>query len=137
MARYVLVMANSTDRRFRLFAYGTFLSGEPGHEILETAEALGEATTAPNYTLVELGVYAGLLETGRTVVHGELYEVTFKVLSDCDSRCDHPARFHRGRVVLSDGSEAHTYFVHVDQARGRRRLAHGDWKSRFAPRRFR
>ncbi len=130
-------MPAPTDRRFRLFVYGTFLSGQPGHDVLEPAQPLGEATTADKYTLVELGVYAGLLDTGRTAVRGELYEVDFKTLSACDVRCDHPARFHRGRVVLSDGSEAHTYFVHVDQARGLRRLSHGDWKSRFAPRRYR
>lgn len=130
-------MTAPRDRRFRLFVYGTFLSGQPGHDLLETASALGEATTAAKYTLVELGVYAGLLETGRTAVHGELYEVDFKTLSACDKRCDHPARFHRGEVELSDGSTAYTYFVHVDQARGRRRLSHGDWRSRFAPRRYR
>jgi gamma-glutamylcyclotransferase (GGCT)/AIG2-like uncharacterized protein YtfP len=130
-------MVSPQDRRFRLFVYGTFLSGQPGHDALESAELIGEAVTAGKYTLVELGVYAGLLDTGRTAVHGELYEVDFKILSACDVRCDHPARFHRGRVVLSDDSAAHTYFVHVDQARGLRRLSHGDWKSRFAPRRYR
>ena len=130
-------MTAPQGRSFRLFVYCTFLSGQPGHDLLEAATLLGEATTAAKYTLVELGVYAGMLETGRTAVHGELYEVDFKTLNASDSRCDHPARFHRGEVELSDGSTAYAYFVHVDQARGRRRLSHGDWRARFAPRRYR
>jgi len=29
--------------------------------------------------------------------------------------------------------QAHTYLMTADQVRGKRRLAHGDWRKRFAP----
>lgn len=118
----------------RLFVYGTLLSGEPGHSVLAAARFLGEARTAPRYTLVELGVHAGLLEGGTTEVVGEVYELDRHQMLASDKHCDHPSRFHRALVALSDGTQAYAYFVHAEQARARRRLHGGDWRRRFAPR---
>ncbi|MCA9598999.1 MAG: gamma-glutamylcyclotransferase [Myxococcales bacterium] len=125
------------DKRFRLFVYGTYLRGQPNHELLTDAKSLGPAKTQPKYTLVELNTLAGLLEGGNTEVFGELYELSYETLSRCDKHSDHPARFHRGTVELADGSEAEAYLVFADQARARRRLRHGDWRRRFAPARER
>ncbi len=122
------------ERLERLFVYGTLMSGEPGHGVLAGARFVGAARTQPRYTLVELGVHAGLLESGSAEVVGEVYELGRHQMLACDKHCDHPARFHRALVELSDGSPAYAYLVHADQARARRRLHGGDWRRRFAPR---
>lgn len=118
----------------RLFVYGTLMSGEPGHDVLAGTRPLGAARTAPRYTLVELGVHAGLLDGGNGEVVGELYELDRRQMLVCDKHCDHPSRFHRAEIELSDGTRAFAYLVHADQARARRRLHGGDWRARFAPR---
>jgi len=127
-------MATGTDdRRFRLFVYGTFLPGEPDHELLAGAELVGPATTQPRYKLVELTGAAGLLDRGDTAVVGEVYELDVKTLAACDVKREHPVLFERRGVELSDGSVAHAYFLRHEQSRGRRRIRGGDWRNRFAP----
>jgi gamma-glutamylaminecyclotransferase len=119
-------------RSFRLFVYGTLLSGEPDADLLEGATALGAVRTAAQYHLVELGPNAALLEGGMVAVVGELYEVSAPTLARCDLKREHPVLYQRRRVTLEDQSEAYAYFLRNEQAIGRRRLPGGDWKARFA-----
>lgn len=118
----------------RFFVYGTMLSGERDHSVLGAAELLGNAITAARYTLVDIDVFAALTNHGSTSVHGELYRVEPLLLASIDRACQVPHRFQRGTVVLADGSTAETHFMTMEQVRGKRRLGHGDWLRRFAPR---
>jgi gamma-glutamylcyclotransferase (GGCT)/AIG2-like uncharacterized protein YtfP len=118
----------------RLFVYDSLLAGEPEHSALGGAEPLGEADTEPGYRLVELGARGALLRDGTGVVRGELYLVDRKTLAALDVRREVPILFQRARIRLSDGSPAETYLMHPDQVRGKRRLPHGRWRERFAPR---
>jgi hypothetical protein len=43
-----------------------------------------------------------------------------------------PILFTRETIELADGTRADAYLLTTEQVRGRRRLAHGDWKKRFA-----
>lgn len=117
---------------FRLFVYGTFLSGEREHDVIAGSKSLGVVKTAPGYQLVEMRALAGLLEGGAADVTGELWEVSYEVLNACDKRRDHPALYIRRDVRLADGSVAHAYFLRHEQARGLRRIRGGDWRARFA-----
>ncbi|MBX3126948.1 MAG: gamma-glutamylcyclotransferase [Polyangiaceae bacterium] len=125
-------MALATSVSFRLFVYGTFLSGEREHDVIAQATPHGTVKTAPGYTLVEVRALAGLLQGGDSAVTGELWEVSYAVLSACDKRRDHPALYVRQDVRLADGSVAHAYFLRREQARGLRRIRGGDWRQRFA-----
>ncbi len=118
----------------RLFVYGTELSGERDHGLLEGAPRIGEVRTIPAYTLVDLGPYAALLARGAASVAGELYEIDRKLRFKLDVKREVPVLFHRITVTLSDGTEAEAYAMKDEQVRGKRRLAHGDWRQRFAPR---
>ena len=118
----------------RLFVYDSLLAGEPEHSALSGAEPLGEADTEPGYRLVELGTRGALLRDGTGAVRGELYLVDRQTLADLDVRREVPILFHRARIRLSDGSQAETYLMHPEQVRGKRRLPHGRWRERFAPR---
>lgn len=118
----------------RLFVYGTELSGEPEHGLLDGAELLGEVRTAPSHTLVDLGPYPALIGRGSVSVAGELYRIDRKLRFRLDVKREVPALFHRITVTLGDGTQAETYAMKDEQVRGKRRLAHGDWRQRFAPR---
>ena len=116
---------------FLLFAYGNFLPDEVDHDLLTAAKPLGPAQSAAGYTLVELNAFAGMLEGGAGHVVGQLYEIDHDCLVACDKRRDHPSRYHRKEIALSDGRRAHAYLLHPEQATGRRRVRNGDWKKRF------
>ena len=117
----------------RLFFYGTMLPGERDHALLESAQSLGPALTEPLYQLVELNVYAALIPDGKVAVHGELYAVDLETRRQIDVKRQVPILFQRAKIRLADGSDAETYLMTADQVRGKRRLAHGDWRKRFAP----
>jgi gamma-glutamylcyclotransferase (GGCT)/AIG2-like uncharacterized protein YtfP len=116
-----------------MFFYGTMLPGERDHALLESAQSLGPALTEPLYQLVELNVYAALIPDGKVAVHGELYAVDLEARRQIDVKRQVPILFQRAKIRLADGSDAETYLMTADQVRGKRRLAHGDWRKRFAP----
>jgi gamma-glutamylcyclotransferase (GGCT)/AIG2-like uncharacterized protein YtfP len=116
----------------RLFVYGKSLASEPEHGLLQGARCLGAVKTQPRYTLVDLGVYPALLETGATSVVGELYLVTREVRFTLDVKHECPALFQRTLVELSDGAQVEAYVMREEQVRGRRRIKNGDWCGRFA-----
>jgi gamma-glutamylaminecyclotransferase len=122
----------STAKPCRLFAYGTLLPGEREHALLASAELLGQATTEPRFQLVDLGLYAALIADGKVAVHGELYAVSLETRRAIDIARQVPILFQRCAIRLADGSEAEAYMMNADPVRGKRRLAHGDWRKRFA-----
>jgi gamma-glutamylcyclotransferase (GGCT)/AIG2-like uncharacterized protein YtfP len=121
------------DKPCRLFVYGTLLTGERDHSLLGSAELLGPAVTLAIFQLVELNVYAALVPDGKLAVHGELYAADLETRRRIDVARQVPILFQRAKLSLADGSEAETYLMTAEQVRGKRRLAHGDWRSRFAP----
>lgn len=124
----------TTPSKVRLFVYGTLLSEQRDHGLLESAELLGPAQTEPHYILVDIGVYAALVADGKTAVHGEVYLVDRVNLARIDVLRQVPNLFQRQRITLLDASIAETYLMTLDQVRGKRRLGHGNWRERFAPR---
>ena len=123
----------TADKTCRMFFYGTMLPGERDHALLANAELIGPAATEGSYQLVELNVYAALVPDGKVAVYGELYSVDFETRRKIDVSRQVPILFQRAKVRLADGTEAETYLMTADQVRGKRRLAHGDWRKRFAP----
>ena len=117
-----------------LFVYGLLLQGEREHPLLEGARLLGDARTAPEYTLVDLSFYPVLLVGGHVEVQGELYAVSRELRFKLDVHHQCPALFRRVSVRLADGSQAETYVMDDDKVRGKRRLRGGSWRGRFEPR---
>ncbi len=89
-------------------------------------------TTEAAFHLVDLGAYGALVPGGNTAVHGELYVVDRATGISLDVRREVPILFHRCVIRLGDGSVAEAHLLSPDQVRGRRRVASGDWRKRFA-----
>jgi gamma-glutamylcyclotransferase (GGCT)/AIG2-like uncharacterized protein YtfP len=121
-------------RGIRLFVYGTLLKGQPDHFCLDAAELLGPAQTEPCYILVDLGPFAALVFDGNTAVHGELYLVDPANLVKIDQLRQVPSLFRRQTIALAKQGPADAYVMSIEQVRGKRRLSHGQWRDRFAPR---
>lgn len=117
--------------RCLLFVYGTLRQGEAQHGLLASARLLRTASTPPEFSLVEVAPYAALVRGGATSVTGELYEVDLATRRVIDVERQVPLLFTRETIELADGTSADTYLLTSEQVRGRRRLAHGDWKKRF------
>jgi gamma-glutamylaminecyclotransferase len=115
-----------------LFVYDTLRRGEPLHGQLGESRFIAAASTLPAFSLVDLGPYAALLRGGSTAVVGELYAVSLQTRRELDVERQVPLLFNREKVQLADGSEADAYLLPAEKARGRRRLAQGDWKKRFS-----
>lgn len=109
------------------------LPGERDHALLGSSVLIGPALTEPTFQLVELNVYAALIPDGRGAVHGELYAVDLETRRRIDVVRQVPILFQRVPIRLADGNEVETYAMTADQVRGKRRLAHGDWRRRFQP----
>jgi gamma-glutamylaminecyclotransferase len=68
-----------------LFVYGTLKRGLCRHHALAGARFIGEARTPPDFRLIHLGTYPGLVrDTPGVSIRGELWEVD----ADCLARLD-------------------------------------------------
>lgn len=112
----------------RLFVYGSLLRGEPNHTFLERARYLGDARTAPEFELVDLGDYPAMVRGGATAIVGEVYELDPQTLRVVDELEDHPEYFRRSLVRLEDGTQIESYLLPDSQADFYPRIPSGDWR---------
>lgn len=118
----------------RFFVYASQLTGEPHHVELRGAKPVATLRTEPGYALVELPTMAGLVKSRDGSVLGEVYDLDRAVFLSVMKQARHPGLFVLTAIKLEDGTEAQTLALGEDQARGKRRIANGDYKGRFAPR---
>ncbi|KYF63722.1 gamma-glutamylcyclotransferase family protein [Sorangium cellulosum] len=119
-----------TTSEIALFVYDNLMKGEDQHEWLASARSLGEATTTPQYALVDLGTSGALVQGGFVAVTGELYALSPAALAALDVHRGHPVLHRRAAIRLADGREAEAYLLSMEQAAGCRRVREGDWRKR-------
>ena len=83
----------------------------------------------PQFQLVDLGAYPGLLKKGRTAVKGELYEVNNDTLQDLDFLEEVPTLYTREVIQLPDGQKVWTYFLQPQPDQHMRNIPSGDYFS--------
>ena len=108
--------------------YGTLRTGQPYHHLLG-GSPLAFTATPPDYELLNLGRYPGLVTDGHTKVVGEVYEVDEQTLGVLDEYEDHPNEYIRREITLDDGTRAQAY---IFQPKGVRYpiIASGNWLKR-------
>jgi gamma-glutamylcyclotransferase (GGCT)/AIG2-like uncharacterized protein YtfP len=114
-----------------LFVYGTLMRGEMNHERLAGARFLGEARSAPGFTLLDLGPWPALRDEGGSSVPGELYEVDDALLDVLDVLEGHPDWYLRQEIPLADGGSAWAYVLPRKFCQGGRAV--DGWRGRPGP----
>lgn len=120
----------TSPREIVLFVCDNLMKGEDQHDRLAGARPLGEAKTAPEYALVDLGTSGALVAGGLVSVSGELYALEPQALAALDVHRGHPILHRRGPIRLADGRQAEAYLLSMEQAAGCRRVRTGDWRTR-------
>ncbi len=77
-----------------IFVYGTLRKGENNHHLLEKSEYLGLFETDPDYQLVDLGSYLGMIK-GNSKITGEVYRIDDQLLAQLDVLENVPDEYHR------------------------------------------
>lgn len=120
----------------RVFCYGTLMRGFGNYERLLKGRAkfIKEASTTPNFTMLHLGGFPGVVGRGTHAIKGEIFEFDEKkkpeILTDLDRLEGHPSFYKRTPVILASGDEVEMYILqraphYSDSART---VASGDWR---------
>lgn len=80
---------------YKLFIYGSLKRGFSNHAVLEGAKFIKDYTTSYKYTLLNLGAFPGLYQSGVTPISGEIWEVNERKLAQLDWFEGHPNLFER------------------------------------------
>ena len=113
-----------------LFIYGTLKRGERNHHALVNAHYLNKSCTSPDYLLVDLGTYPGMVEKPQEgfSVQGELFEIPYKLIIELDKIEDAPFLFNLEPITLANGSKAFAY-LYKQSIAGKKILSEGMWRS--------
>ena len=118
-----------TTHSIRVFVYGTLRVGEPYHHLMHACEYLGQRTTLPQYELVNIGRYPGLIQNGTTRVVGDLFLVSSETLQKLDEYEGYPEDYSRESIDL-EGAETATAYIYRLSIEKCPKIASGDWKKR-------
>ena len=113
-----------------VFVYGTLLWKEPNHRLLASSRLVRQAKTTPEFELLDLGSFPGMVSGGSTSVEGEVYEVDQETLRKLDRLEGHPRFYKRQKIRLDDGKVVEAYLLSGEQAGNRHRIPSGAWRIR-------
>lgn len=103
----------------RVFVYGTLMRGLRNHAMMEGAKFCSTASTLlPSYDMIQFPsssmpghVTPGLRKNGNACISGEVFQVDDDLLAILDNFEAVGTEYERGKVMLSDGSQAWAYFL--------------------------
>lgn len=109
----------------RVFVYGTLRRGGTNHPLLRDARFLGDHWTEPDYRMLDVGPYPGVVRGGETPIRGEVYRVTPAQMRRLDDLEDYPRSYTRERITTPWGSA----WMYLYRPGGQRlpEIASGDW----------
>lgn len=102
------------------FVYGTLKEGHYNHRVLNGSKKVGEFSTEPEFTMLHLGGFPGIVRNGNTSIQGELYEVTDKVTEQGLDRLEGyrengSNNLYNKEVINIDGKDAFIYTFNEDR----------------------
>lgn len=86
-----------------VFVYGTLKKGFGNHRLLINQEFKGHHVTSPEYTMVSLGGFPGVIQDGRTSITGEVYSVTEEAMKSLDRLEGYPRFYDRVQIATPFG----------------------------------
>ena len=91
----------------KVFVYGTLKSGgeiRGLHQFVGGAVIVGKAyTTYPDYSMIDLGAFPGVLKGGRHKIQGEVWEVDQDTFEDLDAMEGYPEFYNRELTETTQG----------------------------------
>jgi len=127
--------------RRRVFVYGSLMRGLGNHPVLSRngrAEFVREARTLPLYSMIDLGSFPAVLETGDTAIVGEVWEIDAECLRALDRLEGNPDFYYRDEVLLEDVEDGdllpagvESYFLPHRANLGSSPVDGGDWRSHY------
>jgi gamma-glutamylcyclotransferase (GGCT)/AIG2-like uncharacterized protein YtfP len=112
----------------KLFVYGTLKKQYSRNDILSAASFIKEIKSLPRYTMIDLGPFPGILDSGINVIYGELYEVDDSILKMCDLIEGHPNFYSRQFIKLEFDINAEAYFLPQSKYKDYPEIKSGLWK---------
>jgi len=109
----------------KLFTYGSLKRGFWLNGHLENATFLGEFKTTPDFTMVNLGSYPGVILQGDTAITGEVWEITDQELEHLDMAEGYPDFYDR-KVIDTSFGDAILYFLPGEYL-SRPKVEAGEW----------
>lgn len=118
-----------------VFVYGSLMHGYGNHNLLvrHGAEFVGEDYLRTGFTMLDVGAYPGVIDSGEQAIFGELYRVDDATLADLDILEGAPNYYHRKRVRTAGNLRAWVYILRPDHARGLAMIDSGSWREHRAP----
>jgi gamma-glutamylcyclotransferase (GGCT)/AIG2-like uncharacterized protein YtfP len=108
----------------KVFVYGSLKEGRSNAYLLSGSKLLGEALTRPSFTMLNLGVYPGVVLKGSTAIHGEVYEVSEITFARLDMLEGYPSFYDRMEIDTEYGA-AWIYFLASPDDYSERRIVEG------------
>lgn len=115
----------------KVFTYGTLKKGFGNHYLLKDSSFLGEVKTLPEFTMISLGGFPGILTGGHTSISGEVYEVNTETLAKLDRLEGHPTWYRRTPITLLNDEKVETYIYLKSNPSPSQRfpiVESGEWK---------
>lgn len=109
----------------QVFVYGTLRRGGSNHYFLQRARLLGQYVTDPEFAMLNIGPYPGVVRGGDTPIQGEVYAVTPAQFRELDALEDYPRTYTRQRLATPWGDA----WIYLYLPRGQRlpQVPSGDW----------
>ena len=111
-----------------IWVYGTLRRGESNHRLLRESAYLGQWWSPPNFYLIDLGEYPGII-SGQQSVLGEIYVADGPTMAKLDALEDVPHEYTR-EMMLTPWGEAFYYHYRMECS-GLAAIPSGDWRCRF------
>lgn len=109
-----------------IFVYGSLKRGFSNHFLLENSKFLGEFITDPEYKMISLGYFPGVILEGNTSIYGEIYEVDTDTFKRLDTLEGYPSFYDRVEIETDYGN---TWMYYLKNLKGIYRVVEdGIWK---------
>jgi gamma-glutamylcyclotransferase (GGCT)/AIG2-like uncharacterized protein YtfP len=117
-----------------LFVYGSLMRGLANHDVLASADFIGQAVTRAQYSLLDLGPYPGAVGAGTQALRGEIYAVTRIELARLDAFEGVPSFYRRVRTQLEQPEGSAWIYLLTSLPAGVAVVHSGSWRQHLQER---
>lgn len=125
---------STAPQKQTIFVYGTLKRGFGNYEGYlagnNGVEFVGEAQTKPEFSMLHLGGFPGIVRKGKTAIKGEVFKVDRGTMLSLDRLEGHPHFYQRSDVTLADGTQAITYILPNEWYDKAAVIESGEWGGR-------